>query len=96
MSMTPEEYTADLVRRILPVVTEFHPDIPPDAAEHLVTEALFVASNDVRRGRTAKLEYIGDLARIDGRVAFRPCDWIADKMTAREAAHYDQNQETAA
>jgi len=94
MSMSSEEYTADLVRRILPTVREFHGDISAEAAEHLVTEALFVASNDVRRGRMAKLEYLGDFACIDGRVDFRPCDFIADAMTAEESAHHDR--ETAA
>lgn len=86
MSMTDEEYTKDLVRRIKPVIEEFYGDVADELLEHAVGEALFLASCDVRRGRTAKLEYIGELRLQLGRVQYNADPWLTHQVEQEKVA----------
>lgn len=60
-TIDPTPYTEDLAYRALDNMGEFYPGLTQAQAEHVITEALFLASTDLRNGRAVDLDYIGQL-----------------------------------
>ena len=86
MSMTAEEYTQDLVRRVKPAVDDLFGEQPDGLVEHAINLALFIAAHDVRDGRCAKLEFLGDIWRQEGVTAFAPHEWLDVPVQKENAA----------
>lgn len=84
--MSPEEYTADLARRIAPEIAKLFGEDRPALVEMAVYRTLTTISNDVRQGRTARLECLGRIKRDGDWVRYVPDDILQIDLPKEDAA----------
>jgi hypothetical protein len=81
--MSDEEYIAELARRVQPVIIEHHYHIGTDAIAHIIAEALWHASRDIRSGRTVPLECIGKIRLDNGEPRFAWDEWLTTPLPGK-------------
>jgi hypothetical protein len=84
--MRDAEYIKELAARIQSTIIEHHYYIGTDAIEHIIAEALWQASRDIRKGRTVPLECIGSIRLDDGQPKLAWDDWLTTPLPAENAA----------
>lgn len=82
---TPE-YTTALAERVHDVIGEFYPNLSNEQTAHIITEAFYCISHDVRNGIVAELEYVGQIRSPEtGRVIYHAAPEILSTPKRQEA-----------
>lgn len=78
------QYTAELTRRAMPSIHELYgAHVEQSVVEYAICEALFLASEDIRKGRAIRLESLGGFsrARVGNNIHFTPASALLNPVT---------------